>query len=90
MKKKELYRHLVDAASRIGIRVAEQNLRATGVNAKSGLCQVKGEYVYIMDKKLPDSEKAGLLAQCLRNQSLDDIYIIPAVREFIDNNGGRP
>ena len=90
MKKKELYRHLVDAASRIGIRVAEQNLKATGVNAKSGLCRVKGEHVYIMDKKLPDSEKARLLARCLRNQPTDDIYIIPAVREFLDNNGGRP
>lgn len=83
MKKKELYRHLVEIASRLRIKVSEQNLRVTKVNAKSGLCQVKGESVYIMDKHLPVSEKAALLAECLKTMPLDDIYIVPAVREFI-------
>lgn len=83
MKKKELYRHLIDTASKLEIKVSEQNLRATNVNAKSGLCQVKGEYVFIMDKHLPLSEKIDLLSACLRSKPLDNIYIVPAVREFI-------
>ncbi len=74
---------MVDTASKLDIKVSEQNLRITNVNAKSGLCQVKGEYVFIMDKHLPLSEKIDLLSACLRSKPLDDIYIVPAVREFI-------
>ncbi len=86
MTKKELYRHLIEIASRQGIRVSEQNLRITHVNAQSGLVRVKDEYVFIMEKNLPVSEKANLLAGCLRSgpgSSLDGMYIVPAVREFI-------
>jgi len=83
MKKAELYRHLIDIAAKLEIRVSEQNLQVTKINAKSGLCQVKGEYVFIMDKKLPLSEKIDVLADCLKAKSLDDIYIVPAVRDFI-------
>ena len=83
MKKKELYQHLIETAEKLNIKVSEQNLRVTNVNAKSGLCQVKGEYVFIMDKHLTLSEKIELLSECLQSQPLDSIYIIPAVREFI-------
>ena len=51
MNKKDIYNQLIDIASKLKIRVSEQNLRVTNVNAKSGLCQVKGEFVFIMEKK---------------------------------------
>ena len=84
MKKTELYRHLTETASKLGIRVSEQNLRTTNVNAKSGLCQVKGEFVFIMDKHLLLSEKIAILSECLKSRNLDDIYIVPAVRDHIN------
>ncbi len=83
MNKKDIYNQLIDIASKLKIRVSEQNLRVTNVNAKSGLCQVKGEFVFIMEKKLTVSEKAELLSECLKTMPLDDIYVVPAVREFL-------
>ena len=41
MSPTQLYQHLKDLAVKFDIAVLEQNLRVTGVNAKSGLCKVK-------------------------------------------------
>ncbi|MFW5908247.1 MAG: hypothetical protein ACOCR8_01290 [Desulfosalsimonas sp.] len=84
MKRIQIYSHLIDTAEKAGIRVIEQNLRVTGVNAKSGLCRLKGEPVFIMDKNLTINEKIQALASGLKQIRLEDIYIIPVVRDIID------
>lgn len=84
MKYAQLYQHLQEAAEKLDITVSEQNLRATGVNAKSGLCRIKGRQVFIMDKHLPVRQKAEILADCLRGMSLEDTYLIPAVRSYLE------
>ncbi len=53
MKPEVLYRELVELAEKLQVSVSEQNLRITGIKVKSGLCKVKGEYVFIMDKHKP-------------------------------------
>lgn len=85
MKRRQLYRHLVEIAQKAGIRVVEQNLRATGVNARSGLCRIRGEPVFIMDKHLAVNEKIEILAGCLRELPLDEIYIVPAIRNLLEH-----
>ena len=87
MKFTQLYQHLKDAAEKLGIAVSEQNLRATGVNARPGLCKVKGEWVFIMDKHLPVKQKTEILAVCLREMPTDDIYLVPAVRNYLEAGG---
>ena len=84
MKFTRLYQHLKDAAEKLGIAVSEQNLRATGVNARPGLCRVKGEWVFIMDKHLPVKQKTEILAECLRGMPTDHIYLVPAVRNYLE------
>lgn len=84
MKRRQLYQHLIEAAEKAGIRVIEQNLRATGINARSGLCRLKGESVFIMDKNLGVNEKINVLAAGLKQIPMDEIYIMPAVRDIID------
>lgn len=84
MKSFKLYQHLKEIATRFDITVSEQNLRTTGVNARSGLCKIKGEQIFIMDKHLSDREKAQALSDCLREFPLNDIYIIPAIRKFLE------
>ena len=82
----QLYQHLKDLAVKFDIEVLEQNLRVTGVNAKSGLCKIKDKNVFIMDKHLVIREKVEVLADCLRNLPLDDIYVMPAIRKFLDQS----
>jgi hypothetical protein len=84
VKRKQIYQHLVEAASKAGIRVTEQNLRVTGVNAQSGLCRIRGESVFIMDKALGVNEKIRILADCLRQFPTEEIYIMPAVRKILE------
>lgn len=84
MKFTQLYQNLKDAAEKIGITVSEQNLRATGVNARPGLCKVKDEWVFIMDKHLPVKQKTEILADCLREMPTDNIYLVPAVRNYLE------
>ena len=86
MKSTQLYQHLKEVAEKVEISVSEQNLRATGVNAKSGLCRVKGKQVFIMDKHLPIRQKVETLAECLREVPLDDIYLVPAVRNYLEQS----
>ena len=84
MKQNQLYRQLIDLANKMGIVVSEQNLRVTGVNAKSGLCRVKGDTIFIMDKHLAIHDKIAVLSDCLRAMPLENVYIIPAVRQFLE------
>ncbi len=84
MKPTLLYQHLKELAAKIDIAVAEQNMRVTGVNAKSGLCIVKDQKIFIMDKHLAVREKLETLADCLRSLPLDDIYVMPAIRKYLD------
>ena len=84
MKPEELYHQLKELAQKLGIKLSEQNLRKTGVPVASGLCKVKGEHMFIMNKHLPVREKNCALAACIGRMSCEDIYIVPAVRKFIN------
>ncbi|MFP4040315.1 MAG: hypothetical protein ACLFS7_07210 [Desulfosudaceae bacterium] len=81
MKPDQLYHMIKTTAEKIGITVKEHNLRNRGIPVSSGLCRIGRERVFIMDKRLPVREKIDILAECLANQPLDNIYIMPAVRE---------
>ncbi len=68
------------------IRVAEQNFRATGVNAKSGFCIVKDQKMFIMDKHLTVREKLEALGDFMKTLPLDDMYVVPVVRKYLDRS----
>jgi len=87
MKPEQIYQELIDLAERLEITVSEQNLRKTGVKAKSGLCKVKGKYIFIMDKHKSIHKKIDLLSKQLEEIPHDNIYIKPAVREMLEKKG---
>lgn len=84
MKVETMYKELKDLADKLGIRLMEQNLRKTGVPVISGLCKVKDQYVFVMDKHLSVRDKASILGECLARMPLENVYIVPAVRDFIN------
>lgn len=86
MNPTQLYAQLKDLAGKLDIVVTEQNMRATGVNARSGLCVVRGQRRFIMDKHLTVREKAEVLAECLRELPIEDIYIMPAIRTYLERS----
>ena len=73
-----------EIAEKLGVIVSEQNFRTTGIKVKSGLCTVKGKNLFIIDKHKSIHEKNEILASCLGKMEHEDIYIVPAVRDFLD------
>lgn len=84
MKPDHLYQELIDLAERMQITVSEQNLKASGIKVQSGLCRVKGQSMFIMDKHKSVHKKIRILAEQLATMPHEDMYIIPAVRELLD------
>ena len=84
MKPDQLYQELKDLAERLQITVSEQNLKTSGVKVKSGLCSVKGQNMFIMDKHKSIHKKIEILAAQLATIPHEDLYIIPAVRELLE------
>ena len=83
MKPVQLYKSLCELAEKLGIEVSEQNLRKTGVRAKSGFCKVKGNDLFIMDKNISVQKKIRILAEFLGKMPHENIYIVPAVRNVL-------
>jgi hypothetical protein len=84
MDKESLYRELVDAADRLHISVVEQSFRTTGIPVKSGLCKIRGQNLYIMDKHLAVCDKIQLLSECLAGIAHEDHYFKPVVRKLLE------
>ena len=91
VKPEKLYHELKDLAEKIGMRVSEQNFRiTTGIRVKSGFCVVKDQECCLIDKHLRLNKKVEALAECineklsLSNESLETIFIVPAVREYME------
>lgn len=83
---KQVYQQLTDLAEKLGISVSEKNLRQINIRVQSGLCKVRGEAVFIMDKHASTAEKIRLLSECLSRQSIEDVYVLPALRDVIEQN----
>lgn len=85
MKPDKLFQELKDLAEKLGIIVSEQNFRNTGIHVNSGYCKVKDKDHCIINKHLKTKQKIEVLGECLSIFSHDDIYTMPAVREFLES-----
>jgi hypothetical protein len=83
MKPDQLYHNLKETAEKVGITVKESNFKNTGIHVSSGLCKIREEQFFIMDKRLTIREKIETLAECLREMNLEAVYIVPAIRELL-------
>ena len=83
MKPEQIYQELKELAEKLNIHVSEENFRQTRIKAQSGLCQVKGQKRFIMDKHKSIHEKIELLVDCLSKMPHEEMYIVPAVRELL-------
>lgn len=84
MNPEQIYQSLKELAEKLEIQVRDQNLRKTGLYVKSGFCIVKGQNLFIMDKHLKVQDKIELLAGFLSEQPLEDIYILPVLRDVLE------
>ena len=84
MKAEQLFRELKNLAEKLGLQVSEHNFRPTGIYVRSGYCVVKGEDHCIIDKHIKMNQKIEVLAECITMFPHESVYVVPAVREFLD------
>ena len=93
MNSEQLYEHLENLAEQLGISIRYEDLSDREAKTTSGLCKVKGRLYYIMDMSKSLPEKIRLLKECLRQTNLEGVYLLPAVRQLLQegrSNGMEP
>lgn len=80
MKYQELISELEALAAQLGLK-----LRYEKGDFEGGYCIVKDERMLVVNKKLSDQRKAAVLATALNEYGLDNIFIKPSVREYIED-----
>ncbi|MEW5736631.1 MAG: hypothetical protein AB1921_17435 [Thermodesulfobacteriota bacterium] len=83
MDNKKTFHELCGVAERLGIRVVQRVLKSRPIRVQSGLCTVRGEPRLIVDKNLSDQEKVEVAAEALSGFNLEEIYLVPHLRELL-------
>jgi hypothetical protein len=79
MKPSEILGHLESLIENISVE-----LRYEKGDFKGGLCRVNDQKILIVNSNLTDDEKIKVVATELNQLDLDNIYVLPAIREVID------
>ena len=78
-----LLQHLENIASQLEIEVRYENLADEEMSIHSGGCRLQGQNLIIIDIHFSSVERARILARELSRYDLEDLYLLPRVREFI-------
>jgi hypothetical protein len=54
-----------------------------------GFCVLKAERLIVVNKRLATGKRASVLAQGLAEVGIDEVYLKPAVREYIEDELAR-
>lgn len=86
MKQEQLYQELKNVSEQLGVIVQEKSFKNTGLKVKSGHCIVKDEERFIIDRNKKIRKKIKILATFISTLKHEDVYVIPAVRETIEEH----
>ena len=79
MQLKELYEELLAIADKIGIKVRKEKGNFSGGN-----CVINNKNFIVINNSVPLEMKTSTLAKCLRQYPIDNVFIKPVVREYIE------
>jgi len=75
---------LEELARSLAIQIRYEPIKREGIFRAGGLCRLKGEYVLIIDSKATMREKIQSLGRAANRFDLNQVYLRPGLREFID------
>ena len=84
MKHEDLINELQEIARQLGVTV-----RFEKGDFEGGYCILKTERVMLVNRRLQPARKAVVLALALHEIGLENVFIKPAVREFIEDEVAR-
>ncbi len=74
---------LEEALARCGIEIERRNLADEELTIKSGLIEMEGRRVLIIDKRLPPNAQMEVMARTLKDEPLENVYLSPALRRHL-------
>jgi hypothetical protein len=81
-----LLQHLEGLAAQLGIEIRYENLADDEVTIRSGGCKLQDRNLILIDRQQPPAECARILARELSRYDLENLYLLPRVREFIQTS----
>jgi hypothetical protein len=81
-----LLNQLEELAGKLGIEIRYGNIAVEESHRTEGLCRVNGKYVLIIHSRLAVKEKIGIIIKTLKGFEMDDVYVIPVIRELLDKS----
>ncbi|MCB1060871.1 MAG: hypothetical protein KDB65_11615 [Calditrichaeota bacterium] len=85
MKPAKLVQHLTEALEKQGYRFRNEK-----GNFRGGSCVFEAEKLVIMNKRFGDEERAEILAKALARMDIDSLYLLPEVREYVEQFADKP
>lgn len=84
MTQEQIVKELEDLASKSGI-----SIRYEKGDFEGGFCVLKEERLIVVNKKLAPPKRASIVAQGLAEIGIDEVYLKPVIREFIEDELAR-
>jgi hypothetical protein len=84
MKHEDLINELQEAARQLGVTV-----RLEKGDFDGGFCLLRTERVVLVNKRLQPARKAAVLAVALHEVGLENVFLKPAVREYVEDEVAR-
>lgn len=85
MKQEKLYLEFEALAQRLGVQIIKDKGNFSG-----GTCIVKDKTVIVVNKMKPIENRLKILAMSFLEYNLDDVYMIPALRAYIEESRTLP
>ncbi|MHC4737553.1 MAG: hypothetical protein ACYS9Y_01480 [Planctomycetota bacterium] len=83
MNKQRIVEELLALLEQNGVTIRSEPLAGSG----GGLCTIKGEKIFFVDTQASPAEMAAVCADAVSKVlDIEDIYIKPEVRQFIENH----
>jgi hypothetical protein len=83
MNSQNILEHLLELLEANNVTVRREPLGGTG----GGLCSIKGKRIFFVDHQASTTEIATRAAQAVAKVAdIENIYIKPEIREFIEKN----
>tara|TARA_B100000945_G_C20030355_1_gene434165 strand:+ start:214 stop:474 length:261 start_codon:yes stop_codon:yes gene_type:complete len=79
MNKKKLYAEFELLAEKLNLKIIKDRGNFVG-----GICMIKDEKVIVVNKMRPLEQRLKVLASSFLSYDLDDIYMVPALRAYIE------
>ena len=81
MKNNELLDEFHLLAEKLNVKIMKGKGDFSG-----GSCTVNNEKVIVINNGKPIEQRLNILASCFKDYNLDDLFIVPALREYINDS----